>query len=930
MSTWCGRALVGVALLVVMTTAEVAPAAPRTSVECELDVGARTVAGRVRVDLANPSPEPLDRVYLWLYPNRLARRSPGINDVNFYWVYPRHFDPGGMRLEAVTLGQGAAARAVPATSWHSEVHAIAGRDTLWAIELPNPIAPGASVTLTVDYRADIPERYESFGCIDAGCTLAGGFYPMVAGIDESGWDLEGPPLATDMDVSVELSRPAQVVLFDSWSGERVTRFRAAARNVPYATLSVAPRFWESTRRVLGVDIRMLARSAPPPAEDARHQILPYTREDYPRYALDVVEQAFRLLSHIGAGAPAGTRITLVDAPLRMRLAAAHPGVVLLSDRWYRIWPAERFRKFHRRELVRSAVAEYFAARIARAGIEQPRDIDVAADLIGSYAMDLFTLQRYRKHEFAGDILRPVAFVPIIDQLLYAPQTMFSGVYFGSVLDEEPLRDQVLRFDHQRPRGRLYYEKLRDLLPSDALTRALQEMMAGRPFRAAAQDAYGKPLGWFFRQWGLPYPRVDYRLVGTESRRRADGQYDNAVTVARDTEVGDLPPIEPVQVLAVLVGGEKRHLTWDGRGGDRVTLRFVAPAAIYRVVVDPAHRLVESKLSGREQHPRFDNRDRQRMRFVYESFGVLLNVNDLSALLAADFLIGRVRDVKNQFEFLLFTSEDVSAGVTVGYQRAFGPTVDPATLMRTASLRLGVDRLNRDFFAFGDEQPRGASRFRLGLETRSDDRLFFYEPMHARALAFGLDFSLIRRDHDADPAADNSLLFTAEGSARVTEVFTPRANHTIALHLTAAGVVGNFASRTQLLTGGGNFGVRGFAPGALFGRLRLMSRTEYRHWFVHDLNWNLGHYNQVRGIGGALYFDVAALSPCGSYNLAQRDALYGALGYALRFPYDSFGTLPQLMRIDVAARLFGRPRECLGATGDEPPAVQIYVSFVPPF
>ena len=153
---------------------------------------------------------------------------------------------------------------------------------------------------------------------------------------------------------------------------------------------------------------------------------------------------------------------------------------------------------------------------------------------------------------------------------------------------------------------------------------------------------------------------------------------------------------------------------------------------------------------------------------------------------------------------------------------------------------------------------------------------------------------------------------------------------MAIDLTGAAVVGDIEARSQLVRGGGNFAVRGFAPGALDGRARLLSRTEYRHWFVHDLNWNFGHYNHLRGIGGALYFDVAALSPCDSYALARRDSLYGALGYALRLPYDSFGTLPQLMRIDVAAHVFGAARPCLGAVVAEPPVVQVYVSFVPPF
>ena len=690
-------------------------------------------------------------------------------DVNYYWVYPRRFDPGAMELISVSVGEGRAATRLAGSAWWSQPHAVAGQGTLWAIDLPAPVAPGQLVDVTMDYRGDIPERYGSLGCVDRRCTLAGGFYPMVAAIDDAGWDLAAPPLSTAMEVAVDLVEPAAALLFDRYSAQPVAHIEARSPPVPYASLVVAPRWFSRTRTVGNVVIRHLATTPPPPSEEARGQILPYTLENYQRYALDVAAQAFELLAELGVRAAPGTEITMVEAPLRMRLAASHPGVVLLSDCWYRIWPAERFRKFHRRELVRSLAGNFFAAQMRRAAVESPAEVEVAADILGAYAMDRFTLRQYSKREFAGDILRPVAFVPIIDQLLYAPQTMFSAAYFGAVVDDEPLRDEPHRFMHQRPRGRLYYEKLRDLLTADALTRAMRAMIAGRGHQQAAAAAYGADLDWFFRQWRLPHARVNYRLVGARLTRLANGDYDHRITVARDTAVGDVAQVEPVVVLAVMAGGERHLLRWNG-SGNQTTLSLRSPARLARVVVDPHGRLVEAKLPGAEQHPRFDNRNNHRLRFVYQSFGVILNLSDSSALLAADFTLSRVHDVKNRLRFLLFTSEDVSAGLTVGYRRRFGPTVDSDTLMRSISLWAGVERLNADFFSQNGDSERGATRFSLTLQNRNDDRLYFYEPMNARALALGATLSVTRRDHGVD---DNELLVTGEVSRALPE-FSPRA------------------------------------------------------------------------------------------------------------------------------------------------------------
>ena len=110
----------------------------------------------------------------------------------------------------------------------------------------------------------------------------------------------------------------------------------------------------------------------------------------------------------------------------------------------------------------------------------------------------------------------------------------------------------------------------------------------------------------------------------------------------------------------------------------------------------------------------------------------------------------------------------------------------------------------------------------------------------------------------------------------------------------------------------------------------MARAEYRHWFAHDLAWNLGHYNIVRGIGGQLFADAALLSPCSSYDLARADAGYASVGGGVEFPYDSFGTLPFIMRVDVAVPLVRRNRTCLGSPSGDFPPFMLYISFIPPF
>jgi hypothetical protein len=178
--------------------------------------------------------------------------------------------------------------------------------------------------------------------------------------------------------------------------------------------------------------------------------------------------------------------------------------------------------------------------------------------------------------------------------------------------------------------------------------------------------------------------------------------------------------------------------------------------------------------------------------------------------------------------------------------------------------------------------------------------------------------------------DAEHLVSAAASVEAQRLVTPWAGHTLAGEIELSAVFGDIESRSQLLGGGGIDGMRGFFPGELFGRAQLLFRGEYRHSFVHDLDWNLGHYLFVHGLGGVLFADVGALSPCESYDLGAGDSWYASAGYGLQMMYDNFGTLAGLTRIDVALRLQDHDRSCLGSDGGSFPPVAVYVSFLPPF
>src|SRR5690606_24459519 len=218
--------------------------------------------------------------------------------------------------------------------------------------------------------------------------------------------------------------------------------------------------------------------------------------------------------------------------------------------------------------------------------------------------------------------------------------------------------------------------------------------------------------------------------------------------------------------------------------------------------------------------------------------------------------------RNQVRLVAFRSASVELGGQVSYRRGFGREVTPDRLLGRAALALSAARLDGDFFGDSGQDARGATQVSLTGSLGRDTEVFPFEPLAKHDLRLAATLHLTRRDAAAGAPAD--LLVSGEAGVWTSRTVTPWAGHTFAGELGLSAVVGDLESRTQLLAAGGAGGVRGLAPGAVFGRALATARGEVRTTFVHDLDWNLGHYTFVRGVGGVAFADVGLVSPCDGY------------------------------------------------------------------
>lgn len=898
------------AVAVVCATAAVHAAPPRYDVSVRVDFEARRVEGHARIVVDNDGAEPLGELYLWRFPERFAARSPALNDYNFYWVYPTRFNPGHMRTGAVVVDGRAAAVEV-------RDHPQAGKGTLLHVALDPPLGPGASATLDVDFSVEVPERYGAFGCVRGQCTLSG-FYPMVAPI---GYGLDAMPGRGRYHVSIAVHDVADVVVNGVLRAlERGRRLDFDVGDAAGLTLMVGrPHFRQFERVVRGVRIVFLSptgRGLPSPPE----HVLPYQPADRVDRVLDAASEAIELLGELDVPLPAGEEVRIVAGALRITLTEALPGVTFVSDQLFDIFPLQRFLKFHEFELARAIYESWLVRRTLFA--ERADDLGWAPGAGASYLVDLYTLRSYRKSEFAREILAWASFIPAIDRVMYAPQVPFASSYFYTLEDPDPLRDNLQQFNDTRPTGKTVYTKLRDLFGAKAIDVVTRAQLGGAALRPTVEKLRGEPLDWFWKQWLGPYPKVDYRFADVRTERLGKHAYR---TRARVIKVGEHAPREPVEVRAVDHQGHVVDQAWDGVGREH-TYVFDMPAGLSVIEIDPRGRLVED-LPDSSDDLKFDDRRPPRWKFIYNNFGGLLRFFPTLALdLSVDFSLARILDLRHALRFVVYRSESTQLGVTGAYSYGFGRKITAARLSSAFGVSLGAARIDP---SFGLAVGAGANPGTLLTASASwayDDRLFIWEPH--KALSLGAAVAV-----DETVLDDGRVLSQGVASAGWESIVPIADGHGLAVSLGGAVTFGDLKIARQMLSGGGEGGVRGYDVATLLGLWRVLGRVEWRHVYTHELNFNLMHSLYVRGIGGGLFAEAGIISPCESYT-PNAKSVAADVGYTVRVFADWFGVSQTTINIDFAVPLVNREldRSCFGVPADVASRVPFgfYFSFGPPW
>lgn len=828
------------------------------------------VRGTVRIDV-----RARDAIRVWMYPDRLAVAPSALNQQNARWTFPREEDLSEMRLRMKVDG-----RDVEPVWEREPVGSDRGRDYRGG-DLRIALPAGDRHVVQIGFVYRLPERFGRLGRVGDRLTLTAPWYPVVIAPDG------GARLDVVHDVELTVPEGSNVALphgsTRSTRDGNVVRVTRRGAFVPVVVASRLRRWRRSLRR--GYTLEVVANESlyQAPEPDARgieaiHDIM---RVDVLGQIERVANDAIQTLTL--AEVPSQPRLLrVVLTPSRTEMAATAPGMIVVSDRIYEIFPLDQVRAFHDRALRRAMFQTVLESRVD--SLEAPADRHWSEDLRAVILSDLDDVRRQGGVQSAQDLIGWAGFHPAIDQLLYAPQVSFVDVYFGTVDEPDPFRDHPGRSRDPTSRGRRILESARDVLSEDQLRDWSRRLIRGDSSARDALDQVAPDVAGRLDDWlRAPSTAVNYRL-GEVTSTRTDEGWSHRIHVHRD---GD-DRLEPVEVAVVDRDGNVARATWDGEGDEGIVV-LETPSTLRDVNVDPRARLVQSSRVA-DGHPRRDDTWRlpwrppllQAFNLAGSSEGVITGF--------IDFALQRRYDLENSVSLRIATGAR-SIGGLLRYRRGIGRKRDNNARIGFVTPGIGVDRLRS---RFADDRIGGV-RVSAVLSAGFSTQRYFLDPRKGSILIASVRGSLVRRD-----------------GGNVTYTLAPslRANLTLASGLRGATVlVGGFnwvfgdPLDTERPGLGGRFLLRAYQTNEAVGRGRAFAVIEQRFTptFLSDLNWNLFHIAWVREIQLALFAGAGAVffEPGDE----GRDVVPGVeVGGGIRVHFEWGGIQPGVLSLDWAVPL----------------------------
>lgn len=795
--------------------------------------------GFEEITFFNGGPSPLSEIVLILYPNRYLRKDPTISQTLYKRAYPVAFNPGGLQVTSIKDATG---KNLP--------HSL--EDTLMRIQLAEPIPPQGTIRFSVHFTTTLPEKKGPFGYYRGLATLQGGWHPYLPAFIDGKWDLARSLPGSHFRVFFTLKEGLQLIASDRpklarIEGSDLTYFMEG-EGLPFFSLSIGEKTIRHDVHVNGVEIDYYAHLKNQAEAEA------------------VVAALKEMVSFFQehAGPIPVTRLTLTDAYLFQELATDGSHLLYINERFFKVFYL--LKRFHEMGLAKEL---FFLLWRESLPDEEAWVIEGLAHLDARK----FIQHKYGKERRLEDWLKPLGFLPVIDQILYSQALPLRQVYFPDAT--RPLLEEDLRFyHHPRLEGPSIFYRLKVLLGNEAFNQSVltyREKLRSDPspsFRKTLLKTSQKDeIGQFIDQWLKKRPRLDFSIADIRRKKDKD-RFQTTILIKKDGE-----GIEPLEILLYEKNGVEIPLVWNGVGESHEVV-LTTPSRIKTVALDP------HKYSGDPN--RLNNRSPPSWKVLLNDFSVNYDFQTRFLSYRAGLLFQRTYDTKNWIR-LFFSRTDVGTVSLLDYTQ---------TLRNRHIVSTGITQEKRK--TAQDILPEeSAGIINLGYALNYPEIPLLEENIQRLTGTYPRISTRLRYNQKFTGGSyDNSLFVELD----LRRIFSFSNYHEISTRIFLGESFGRLFENNRFFLGG-NTGMRGYTALAFEGGNMALFSVEYRFPLFRETDIQFFGLATQRTLQIALFADSGTVTD--SRNIFQTSQYKTDMGAGLRFFVDFFGLYPAIVRFDVA-------------------------------
>ena len=780
------------------------------NINASFDPSVHTISGKARITSAEPF------VSIYLYPNIYAAKDTAISTKEYDRIYPRNFNLGYIEILGVTDSKG-----------NNIPFRITGeKNTLLKIE-------DSSSEIVIDFKTKIPEKFGPFGYFKDIYTLAGGWHPYVVNPPSSPFSNYSITLTLPEECNIALPKTS-IKKIEAKDGQKT--IHTEAFNISYFDMMISKKLIETELRKDGFSFTY------------------YHLKKDKKYATEAVDTAFdaAVFFNKNFGEIKNKSLIFAESYLHQDIASTHENLILLSNRFHKAY--SYIRRFHDAQLVKGLYHKFWKDIIPEG------EEDWVAEGLADYAMQLYIIDKYKESPNLSGYLKPLAFIPLFDEILYSKKLPMRDIYFKEH-NHLVVREDIRLFNNNRPDGSIIFQKLKNLTGKEVFNKIIETYITNlkgghKSFRKISEEIANQDLYEFYHQWLVVNPSIDF-IIKSVKKRLVDGKHKTEITVEKDNG-----GVEPVDIKIEYKGKTSDAYQWDAKDKEK-KIEIESEKAVDSVELDP------EKITS--DPDRFNNRLPHRWKVLLDRFRISYDFQSHQLEFDIGASTTRIYDDHHFFVFNVFHKEEVD-GANLEYGYNFGGYNGEDKPLHTLSTKLIFEKLSEKFAATAktDEYINA-----IGLSYRYDTYRASVE--YADKFLNG-DYSYFKG------------LLDLRKEIRIAN------KHSIAGRALIGQSEGDLPEHTKFLLGGIQ-GMRGYTKVDYKGNNISLFSLEYRFPIIYDHDLNLLSLIIVHAAQGAIFADAGMVSD--NRNTFKFKDYKTDIGTGLRFHVDLFGIYPGIGRIDFA-------------------------------